>query len=151
MRGIDQGYDFFYPQIIGEFTSIPAYGLLGVNIPTSDCTVTYFRAHLGYNFWKGDSTFRIGGSEKGGLYWGLGGGLLISDNVYFELLYSLHKGTIQGRGDKFGEYGLSLIANSPYLNPTAQQYAQYLLYDRNYARDWSFEYSNLTFSIGIKF
>ncbi len=126
----------------GTFSSIPVYGLFRIEPSTSVEVAPFFIAHCGYNFWKADSSFKGNGSEKGGLYYAFGGGLLFN-NVQIELLYSFHKGKIEGITDEEDFIFFSTFMSNTSYNP--------LLMSLLTPYDIELNYSNFTISIGINF
>ena len=53
----------------------------------------YFIGQLGYNFFDGDDDYAGPIELDGGLYWGLGGGVIINKHFLIEVLYSVNNGT----------------------------------------------------------
>ena len=80
----------------GDFYFIPLYGALRVRFDTENVT-PYFIGQIGYNFFDGDSNYKGYGMYEadldGGLYWGLGGGIIFNKHFMIELLYSVNNGT----------------------------------------------------------
>ena len=88
----------------GDFNFVPVYGLLRAKLTDSD-VAPYFIGHLGYNFFDGDSDYKGTGiyeaDLEGGLYWGLGGGVLINKHLLIEMMYSVNNGTVEELGYEF--------------------------------------------------
>ena len=80
----------------GDFYFIPLYGAMRVRFDTENVT-PYFIGQIGYNFFDGDSNYKGYGMYEadldGGLYWGLGGGVIFNKHFLIELLYSVNNGT----------------------------------------------------------
>ncbi len=74
-----------------EFNFVPIYGMVRVK-STSPNVAPYAIAQIGYNFFLSNSSYKsssYGDAElEGGLYYGIGGGLLIKKHFIVELLYS---------------------------------------------------------------
>jgi hypothetical protein len=87
-RGIDEDW----PD--GKFSRLPLYAVLNVPFKSGDIT-PFIAAHAGYSFFFMDSEMKdfwkdaTGGtaSTEGGFYWALGGGIILSNNIQFEVLY----------------------------------------------------------------
>ncbi|MFH1930930.1 MAG: hypothetical protein ABIN18_04985 [Pseudomonadota bacterium] len=88
----------------GDFYFIPLYALIRARIETEKVT-PYFIGQLGYNLFEGDSDYKGSGIYKadleGGLYWGLGAGIIIRKNFLIEVLYSVNNGTAEALGYEF--------------------------------------------------
>ncbi|MBN2040254.1 MAG: hypothetical protein JW864_09450 [Spirochaetes bacterium] len=76
-----------------EFQFIPLYGLIKFFIPTT-YLAPFGILHVGYNFFLGNDEFKGDSDLEGGLYWGVGGGIMLSNGLQFELLYSVDNGKI---------------------------------------------------------
>lgn len=85
----------------GDFYFIPLYGMIRARIETETVT-PYFIGQLGYNFFEGDSDYKGYGiyeaDLEGGLYYGLGAGIIFQKHFLIEALYSVNNGT----GEIFG-------------------------------------------------
>lgn len=88
----------------GDFYFIPFYGMIRFR-HTFDKVAPYLIGQLGYNLFFGDSDYKgIGIFEadlEGGLYYGLGGGVIFSEHFQIELLYSVNNGTAELLGTDF--------------------------------------------------
>jgi hypothetical protein len=88
----------------GDFSFIPFYFAIRTRFVDND-TTPYFIGQLGYNFFFGDSDYKDAGYADaeldGGLYWGLGGGIIINKHFLIELLYTENNGTADVVGDKY--------------------------------------------------
>jgi len=86
----------------GDFNFIPIYGLLRVR-SDSKKTDPYLTVQLGYNLFQGDSDYRGSGNYEvgleGGLYYGIGGGVIFKNRYLIEGLYSVNNGS----GEVLGE------------------------------------------------
>ena len=76
----------------GDFYFIPVYAMIRARIETEQAT-PYFIGQVGYNFFDGDSDYKGPIDLEGGLYWGLGGGVIINKHFLIEVLYSVNNGT----------------------------------------------------------
>jgi hypothetical protein len=80
----------------GDFYFIPLYGMIRARIETETVT-PYFIGQLGYNFFDGDSDYKgygiLEADLEGGLYYGLGAGIIIGKHFLIEALYSVNNGT----------------------------------------------------------
>ncbi len=98
----------------GDFNFIPIYGLMKIRL-NQETTVPYLIGQFGYNIFQADSNYKGDGDLKGGLYYGLGGGVIFSKSVQLELLYSANKGSIDFDAIEFDitytKIGLSLGYN----------------------------------------
>jgi hypothetical protein len=79
----------------GTFNFIPLYGVLRLKLDNQGAT-PYFIGQLGYNLFFGDSDYKGSADLEGGLYYGIGGGVIINQNILIELLYSVNRGTYGG-------------------------------------------------------
>lgn len=77
---------------IGDFNFIPIYGLFRIK-SASEQVAPYFIGQIGYNFFNGDSDYVGPYDLDGGLYYGLGGGIIIKKHFLVELLYNVNNGT----------------------------------------------------------
>ncbi len=88
----------------GDFNFVPVYGVLRAKLNDSNAA-PYFTGHLGYNFFDGDSDYKGTGIYEadldGGLYWGLGGGIIINKHFLIEMMYSVNNGTAEELGHEF--------------------------------------------------
>jgi len=88
----------------GDFYFIPVYGAIRARFESGN-VAPYFIGQLGYNFFDGDSDYKGSGvyeaDLEGGLYWGLGGGVIINKHFLIELLYSVNNGTAEELGYEF--------------------------------------------------
>lgn len=95
------GVAYMFPRKIedsdGSIKFIPVYAVL--NIPFAQGGVTpYITGQVGYNFFYIDSKLEdeldalVGDEclylEEGGLYWAIGGGIILENNIMFEIIYS---------------------------------------------------------------
>lgn len=95
------GITFQFPRELDgwedEFNFIPIYGLIRVKSPSGDIA-PYFTGQIGYNFLLANSAYKtwygVEGDVDGGLYYGLGGGIIIHDRFVVELLYTVNNGEI---------------------------------------------------------
>jgi hypothetical protein len=88
----------------GDFSFIPFYFAMRtrfLNRPTTP----YLIGQLGYNLFLGDSDYKGTGVYEadldGGLYWGLGGGVIIQKHFLVELLYTENNGSATTVGYDF--------------------------------------------------
>ncbi len=88
----------------GDFSFMPFYFAIRTRLMDNN-TTPYFIGQLGYNFFFGDSDYRGTGVYEadldGGLYWGLGGGVIINRHFLIELLYTENNGTAETAGYSF--------------------------------------------------
>lgn len=98
----------------GDFNFIPIYGLVKIRPTTNDMS-PYLIGQLGYNLFDGDSDYKGLGSLSGGIYYGIGAGLIFQKGVQVELLYSVNNGSYEVLGYnfdiKYSKIGLSLGYN----------------------------------------
>ena len=83
----------------GEFWMLPMY--LSVKVrskPTEPYKYGYVVGQVGYNLFNPDDTLKKSVDTEGGLYYGVGFGIVIS-HIVFELLYSFNNGKA-GKDDK---------------------------------------------------
>ena len=73
-----------------SFNFIPFYGLARYNMQNN----FYLTGKLGYNTFSFDNT-PSDVDVNGGMYYGIGAGMKVKDNVSFELLYSVSNGSIE--------------------------------------------------------
>lgn len=89
----------------GDFYFIPIYGMMRVR-SDSKTAAPYFIGQIGYNLlFEGDSNYKGSGvyeaDLEGGLYYGLGGGVIINEHFLIEMLYSVNNGTGDFSGIEF--------------------------------------------------
>ena len=88
----------------GDFYFVPLYGAIRARFGTAK-VAPYFIGQVGYNFFDGDSDYKgygmYEGDLEGGLYWGLGGGVIINKHFLIELLYSVNNGSYKVLGYDF--------------------------------------------------
>jgi hypothetical protein len=88
----------------GDFSFFPVYFAMRVRLLDRD-TTPYFIGQLGYNFFFGDTDYKGTGMYAadldGGLYYGLGGGVIIQKNFLVELLYTENNGSASTVGYDF--------------------------------------------------
>lgn len=88
----------------GDFYFIPLYGAIRARFETGN-VAPYIIGQVGYNYFDGDSDYKGYGiyeaDLEGGLYWGLGGGVIINKHFLTELLYSVNNGTAEDFGYEF--------------------------------------------------
>ena len=104
--GLGLGATYQFPRELNEsgsgnakFNFIPFYGL--VKFWTEAAGLFPFgMVQIGYNLLLGNDEFKNYSGESsalsGGLYWGLGGGVILIGGVQLELLYSVNNGSITG-------------------------------------------------------
>lgn len=105
--GLGMGATYQFPREINEpgsgdakFNFIPFYGL--VKFWTEAAGVFPFgMVQVGYNLLLGNDDFkRYGGQTdeltklSGGIYWGLGGGIILLNGIQLELLYSVNNSSV---------------------------------------------------------
>lgn len=84
----------------GDFSFVPIYGLVKTRSATGDIS-PYLIGQLGYNLFQGDSTYTGTAVLSGGMYYGIGGGLILEDGFQGELLYSVNEGSAELLGYDF--------------------------------------------------
>lgn len=88
----------------GDFYFIPLYGMIRVQ-SSSAKVAPYAVGQLGYNFFFGDDDYKGTGiyaaDLEGGLYYGIGGGIIINDKFQIEALYSVNNGSADILGYDF--------------------------------------------------
>ena len=77
----------------GEFIYIPIYGLVKLSSDIRDIS-PYCIGQLGYNLFIGDNSYRGSVSIGGGLYYGIGTGIMFKKKYQVELLYSVNSGGV---------------------------------------------------------
>lgn len=120
MFGIGPGIAYQFPRGLdedwpdGKLHFIPFYGALNLCIKTQGSVTPFIAFHLGYNLAIIDSDLEddlettieaevgedVSLDVEGGMYWGIGGGLLFSNNIQLELLYNINKGKIKAAGEE---------------------------------------------------
>ncbi|MDA8141680.1 MAG: outer membrane beta-barrel protein [Desulfobacteraceae bacterium] len=84
-----------------DFYFIPFYAAVRVKAPSSKFT-PYGIGQLGYNLFYANASYKARAGDdtdlKGGIYFGIGGGLILTKHFLVELLYSKNfgKGTVSG-------------------------------------------------------
>ncbi len=88
----------------GDFYFIPIYGLIRIR-SASQKVAPYAIGQIGYNFFNGDSDYKGTGifeaDLNGGLYYGLGGGIIFNERFQLEVLYSVNNGEAELLGVTF--------------------------------------------------
>ena len=93
-----------------DFGFIPVYALFQLNFPIEGNLVPYIVGHIGYNFFiynadnLEDYLSSLAGEDvtvdsEGGLYWGIGGGVYITENVSIQALYNINYGVLTAESD----------------------------------------------------
>lgn len=103
--GLGVGATYQFPRELDEpgagdakFNFIPFYGL--VKFWTDAAGLFPFgMVQIGYNLLLGNDAFKNYSGEEadpgGGLYWGLGGGVILISGIQLELLYSVNNGSLR--------------------------------------------------------
>lgn len=96
--GIGGGITFQIPRsqedYEGNFKFIPLYGLVKIHSNYEYQAVNfYLLGQLGYNAFMGDNDYKGFGTLTGGLYYGIGTGIIFNKNNQIELLYSVNNGS----------------------------------------------------------
>lgn len=81
----------------GKFSFIPFYGMIRVK-SDSNGMAPYGIGQIGYNLFNGDSDYKGDADLNGGLYYGLGAGILFNKRFLLELLYSVNQGEVEYQG-----------------------------------------------------
>lgn len=118
----------------GDFNFIPIYSLIKICSVTNEPT-TYLIGQLGYNvLYEGESDYKGELSLRGGIYYGIGVGLILNHNFQIEALYSINK----GEGD--------------YSGGTVEHYDSDYGWIYSYVSPMSFDigYSKISLSIGFR-
>ncbi len=104
--GLGIGATYQFPRGLNErensdakFNFIPFYGLLKFWTESAGL-FPFGMVQMGYNLLLGNDEFKsYSGAEadlSGGLYWGLGGGIIFLNGIQLELLYSMNNGRLDG-------------------------------------------------------
>ena len=109
--GVGVGATYQFPRELDEqgsgnakFNFIPFYGL--VKFWTDAAGLFPFgMVQIGYNLLLGNSEFKKYTNQSsdfgGGLYWGLGGGVILIEGIQLELLYSVNHGSLKSKESIF--------------------------------------------------
>jgi hypothetical protein len=89
----------------GDFYFIPVYGLIKIR-SASEKVAPYGIGQIGYNIiFEGDTDYKGTGiyaaDLEGGLYYGVGGGIILGEKFQIEALYSVNNGTATILGTEF--------------------------------------------------
>lgn len=84
----------------GEFYFLPIYGAMRFK-SASESVAPYGILQLGYNFFDGNDAYKGSADLDGGIYYGVGGGLIIKKHFLIELLYSVNNGEVSEMGYSF--------------------------------------------------
>jgi hypothetical protein len=84
----------------GDFNFMPIYGLVKLRATSNDIS-PYLIGQLGYNLFYGDSDYKGSGSLSGGIYYGIGAGIIFQKGFQVELLYSVNNGSYELLGYDF--------------------------------------------------
>jgi len=107
--GIGGGVTYQFPRsqdrFKGDFYFIPVYGLIKIR-SASKKAAPYGIGQIGYNIiFEGDNDYKGTGiyaaDLDGGLYYGIGAGVIISEKFQIEVLYSVNNGTATILGTEF--------------------------------------------------
>ena len=87
----------------GDFYFISYYGMARYRFKSEKFT-PYITGQLGYNWFRGDSGYKgpFGANLDGGLYYGIGGGIIMNKHLQIGLLYSVNNGTAYELGTGAG-------------------------------------------------
>lgn len=101
-RGIDEDTGDADP----KFNFLPFYGMLKFVFP-SDSVIPFGTVQVGYNLFFGNDDFKGDGDLSGGLYWGIGGGIMLDNGIQIQLLYSQNRGKMEEEGTEplYDDYG----------------------------------------------
>ena len=83
--------------LAGKYWFFPVYAAVRIHPPMTDLT-PYGILQLGYNFYGGDSNYKGTADLRGGLYWGIGGGVIFQKHFLTELMYAENRGTSKTGG-----------------------------------------------------
>jgi hypothetical protein len=116
-RGIDE------EDATGKIGFLPVYAVVNVPIPVQGSVLPYIFGRVGYSFVTDDSAiadhFEGLGAEnvegEGGIYWGIGAGVLFAKNIIVELCYATHALSITGDDPSTGDEH-SIDADYTYIN-----------------------------------
>ena len=96
---IGVGITYQFPRSIedfeGDFNFIPIYFMIRARIETENIA-PYFIGQLGYNFYEGEDEYKGTLDLEGGLYYGLGVGVIIKKPFIIEAIFSVNNGTAEG-------------------------------------------------------
>lgn len=82
----------------GKFWWVPIYGVIRIHPKLTEIT-PYAIAQVGYNFFGADNTYLAAPVKtNGGLYWGVGGGLIFMRQFLLEVMYSENWGSVNAAG-----------------------------------------------------
>ncbi len=81
----------------GDFYFTSIYGLVKIG-SFSEEKSPYFIGQLGYNIFSGDNDYATV-SLEGGIYYGIGVGIISSENFQIEALYSVNNGVAKSSSD----------------------------------------------------
>lgn len=86
----------------GNFDFAPLYALVKVRTnPSEKNTYEYLIGQVGYNLFEGDANYAgDNASFNGGLYWGVGAGIVVN-RIQIELLYTENRGSAQDSGYQY--------------------------------------------------
>jgi len=100
------------------FNFVPIYVLLQYNFGNQGSIIPFVVGHIGYNFFIAETdaledladTYLTDASvgTEGGLYWGIGGGVYVTENVSIQALYNINYGAYTVEADE-GDYDLDVI------------------------------------------
>jgi len=115
MIGIGPGAAYMLPRgvdeddaVDGKLSFLPVYGVLNICLKSGGEITPFIVGQIGYSFGFMDSTMKddlesgieeeigeeVALEMEGGLYWGIGGGILLSNNIQIELVYNVNNGKI---------------------------------------------------------
>jgi len=84
------------------FRYMPIYVTSEYLIPVHNGKMKLFaKVNLGYAIEYIGGAWNEGYSAKGGLYWAIGGGAMMTENIKLELMYAICKGSATGYGEKW--------------------------------------------------
>lgn len=82
-----------------SFNFVPFYALIRIK-SDGDKIAPYGIGQFGYNLFMADSDYTGPADTNGGIYYGLGAGILIKKRFSVEALYSVNNGELEYRGDR---------------------------------------------------
>jgi len=78
-----------------NFSFVPIYGFLQLGPKASDKPTIYIKPKLGYDVFMANENYRDDHKLEGGLYTGLGVGLVLSKGVFIEISYNAYTGGVK--------------------------------------------------------
>jgi hypothetical protein len=108
--GLQYQFPRGYSEGSGQFSFIPLYGSIRLVVPLV-AVKPYGVGRIGYGFLTGNDEFRSGGDPSGGLYYGLGAGVVLLKILLIEGSYNVNAGSVGSTDFDYQKFSVSAGVN----------------------------------------